>query len=159
MNTHSTPRPFEMDDFPDGMWSTKTKFRHGQCDPAGIVYTPNFFDVFNRAIEEWFDDALRIPYQDVIGRRRIGLGYVAASATFFAPFMMGDEAEVFVAVDKFGIKSYTLTVHLVKDQREAVRGTLTTVTTNLDTHQSTKIPDDILEALLTYAEAYIPDRD
>lgn len=146
--------PIDLNDLPDGLWSAKTKFRHGQCDPAGIVYTPNFFDVFNRTIEAWFDDALRISYQEVIGKRRIGLGYVTASATFFSPLMMGDEGNVFVTINNIGTKSYGLTLHLMKGRHEAVRGTFTTVTTDLNAHRSMEIPDDILDALLIYAETY-----
>ncbi len=151
MNTIAIQRPLDINDLPQGLWSAKTKFRHGQCDPAGIVYTPHFFDVFNRAIEEWFDDVLGIPYQDVIGRRRTGLGYVSASATFFDPCMMGDTGEIFVLVDRVGTKSYGLTLHLMKNGREALRGSFITVTTDLDTHRSSKIPEDIRDALLIYA--------
>lgn len=153
MKSSDIQRPLDQCDLPNNLWSTKTRFRHGQCDPAGIVYTPNFFDVFNRAVEEWFDVSLCVPYQEVIGIRRIGLGYVSASATFFSPFMMGEEGEIFVALDRIGTKSYSLNLHLLKNGREAVRGSFTTVTTDLDAHRSIEIPDDILEALLIYAEA------
>lgn len=154
MKSPDIQRPLDISDLPTGLWSTKTKFRHGQCDPAGIVYTPHFFDVFNRSIEAWFDEALCIPYQEVIGSRRTGLGYVTAAATFFTPFMMGEEGDVFVAVNRIGTKSYNLTLHLMKGRREAVRGSFTTVTTDLDAHRSIEIPDDILDALLIYAEAH-----
>ncbi|WP_420395038.1 acyl-CoA thioesterase [Nioella sp.] len=153
MNLQDSRRPLTRNDLPAGLWSTRTKFRHGQCDPAGIVYTPKFFDLFNRVIEEWFDDVLGIPYQEVIGPRRTGLGYVSASATFFTPCMMGEEVDILVAVNKVGTKSYGLTLHALKDEQEALRGHFVTVTTGLDTHQSIEVPADIRDALLIYAKA------
>ncbi|TNF19794.1 MAG: hypothetical protein EP318_13665 [Rhodobacteraceae bacterium] len=139
-------------DLPAHLWSRTVTFRHGQCDPAGIVYTPEFFNVFNQTIEAWFCECLGISYYDILGNRRTGLGYVSAGATFFAPCSMGEELDVFVAVTKVGGKSYGLTLHGMKSGREALRGAFTTVTTSLDTHQSIAIPQDIREALLKYAD-------
>ncbi|KIC39083.1 hypothetical protein RA27_17545 [Ruegeria sp. ANG-R] len=132
------------------MWSYKHTFRHGQCDPAGIVYTPEFFNVFNHAVEDWFCNHLGINYYDVLGARRIGLGYVNASATFFTPCMMGDEVEIFVTISKIGGKSYQLCLHAMKGDNEALRGYFTTVITCLEKHRPTEMPDDIREAMKKY---------
>lgn len=137
---------------PAQLWSAKTTFRHGQCDPAGIVYTPQFFDVFNRTIEQWFCEGLGLDYYDVLGARRIGLGYVSASAEFFVPCRMGDEVEIFVRLARIGNKSYALTLHAMKGEQEALRGQFVTVTTSLETHGSIQIPDDIRRALVAYGE-------
>lgn len=147
------PVPKVKGDLPETMWSHAVTFRHGQCDPAGIVYTPEFFNVFNQAIEAWFCKCLGINYYDILGPRRTGMGYVQASATFFAPCMMGEEIEVFVSVGKVGRKSYGLTLHAMKGDQEALRGEFTTVATSLDAHQSIEIPQDIKDALLAYAES------
>ncbi|PRD43631.1 hypothetical protein C5748_10275 [Phyllobacterium phragmitis] len=137
---------------PAEFWSAKTIFRHGQCDPAGIVYTPKFFDVFNRTIEKWFSESLALDYYEILGTRRIGLGYVTVSAEFFIPCKMGEEIEVFVRVVKIGNKSYTLMLHGMKGGKEALRGHFVTVTTSLDTHSSIQIPSDIRQALVAYGE-------
>ncbi|PYB71841.1 MULTISPECIES: acyl-CoA thioesterase [Rhizobium] len=145
------PEPITRADVPPHLWSAKFVFRHGQCDPAGIVYTPKFFDVFNQAIEAWFCECLGIDYYDILGPRRTGLGYGMAASTFFSPCMMGDEIEVFVTVKRIGAKSYTLVLHALKGDKEALRGEFVTVVTSLATHQSIEIPDDIREALIVYS--------
>lgn len=147
----SHPSPFEKSDLPGHVWSQNVTFRHGQCDPAGIVYTPEFFNVFNQVIEAWFCECLGIDYYDILGPRRIGLGYVSASSVFFAPCFMGDTLEICVTVAKVGGKSYAVNLHALKDGQEALRGSFTTVTTSLDTHSSIAIPPDIKEALSKYA--------
>jgi 4-hydroxybenzoyl-CoA thioesterase/acyl-CoA thioester hydrolase len=145
------PVALSRNDLSAGLWSGKITFRHGQCDPAGIVYTPEFFNVFNQVIEDWFCSRLGINYYEVIGPRRTGIGYVNAAATFFAPCKMGDEVEIFVIVDKIGNKSYQLVLHAMLGDNEALRGYFTTVATSLDTHRPIPIPKDIREAMLEYS--------
>jgi len=145
------PVPISRADLARGLWSRKVTFRHGQCDPAGIVYTPEFFNVFNQAIEDWFCRGLGISYYETLGSRRVGLGYVNASATFFTPCKMGDEIEIFVTVARIGGKSYRLVLHAMSGDSEALRGCFTTVTTSLDTHRPIPIPTDIRDAMRAYS--------
>ena len=150
--TAPPPRTQILTSRPAGLWSTATVFRHGQCDPAGIVYTPQFFDVFNRAIEAWFCDVLGIDYYEILGPRRIGLGYVTAAAEFFLPCRMGDRIEIFPRVTRVGTTSYALTLHAMLGDQEALRGQFVTVTTCLETHRPIEIPQDIRQALVAYRE-------
>jgi 4-hydroxybenzoyl-CoA thioesterase len=64
--------------------------RFSDCDPAGIVFYPQYFVMFNGLVEDWFDDGLQIGYERLVAQRRIGLPTVrsrpisaasAASAT------------------------------------------------------------------------------
>lgn len=148
----ASPLPITRSELSPHLWSTKIVFRHGQCDPAGIVYTPEFFDVFNQVIEKWFCEKLGVNYYEVLGSRKTGLGYAMAAATFFTPCAMGDEIEVFVDVARIGSKSYNLILHALKGDDEALRGQFVTVTTSLQAHQSTPIPEDIRQALIVYSE-------
>lgn len=147
------PAPITRQQLPPGLWSSKHTFRHGQCDPAGIVYTPEFFNVFNQVIEAWFCECLALSYYDILGRRRTGLGYVNAHADFFAPVKMGEEIEIFLRVVKIGRTSYALELNGMIGDTEAQRGRFTTVTTDLETHKSVEIPRDIRDALTHYGIA------
>ncbi len=148
--TSAHPVPMSRQDLSPGLFSYRVIFRHGQCDPAGIVYTPEFFNVFNWAVEDWFCTRLGIDYQDIVDSRRTGLGYVNASATFFSPCKMGESVDIFVVVERVGGKSYSLRLHAMKGDTEALRGYFTTVTTSLDTHRPVDIPQDIRDALTGY---------
>ncbi len=146
----SKPTPLAISDLERSPWSTTTTIRFGQCDPAGIVYTPNFFDIFNVVVEEWYGDALGIDYYDVIRNRRTGLGYVNALADFFLPCKMGDEIEVAVDVGRIGNTSFGLVLHAFVEGREALRGKFTVVTTSLESHRPIPIPEDLRQALIAY---------
>lgn len=146
------PVPLALSELKRPLWSTRTTIRFGQCDPAGIVYTPNFFDIFNVAVEQWYGDALGIDYYDLIRNRRTGLGYVNAFADFFLPCRMGDELDIAVDVARIGNTSFGLILHAFREEHEALRGRLAVVTTSLVSHRPVPIPDDLRRALAAYSQ-------
>jgi 4-hydroxybenzoyl-CoA thioesterase len=75
--------------------------RFGDCDPAGIVYFPRFFDFFHQAMETWFS-AIGAPYADVIGVRRLGFPAVHTHADFRAPTRFGEAIDVELRVAELG---------------------------------------------------------
>ncbi|CAH1687999.1 4-hydroxybenzoyl-CoA thioesterase/acyl-CoA thioester hydrolase [Hyphomicrobiales bacterium] len=147
------PIPFQIDDLPLNAWNTRVPIRFSHCDPAGIVYTPVYFDLFNGVIEDWFADALRLPYWLFIRERRIGLGYAHAACDFFQPSEMGDALDVSVVIAEIGRASYRLTLHAMKNGREAVRGHFVTVTTDMEARKPCPIPEDLRAALVAYETA------
>ena len=144
------PVPIGRDHLSKGLWSTKDRIRFGQCDPAGIVYTPRFFEIFNVVIEEWYAQSLNLDYYHLIGPRRIGLGYANANADFFAPCRMGDTLEIVPRIERVGGSSFSLLLHAFKDEGEALRGRFLVVTTDLKSHKPMHLPDDLKSALLAY---------
>ena len=80
----------------------------GDCDPAGIVYFPRFFELFHEAMETWFSDHLGTPYRDVIVGRKIGFPSVHTEADFAAPSAFGETLLVELRVEKLGRTSITL---------------------------------------------------
>src|SRR6266487_5117016 len=135
---------------PSGIWRTRLRIRFGSCDPAGIVYTPEYLNLFNGVIEVWYGDALRLPYHELVGKRRIGLGYAHVSADFAKPSSMGDVLDVAAIVHQVGRASLTFTVHAFKEGMECVRATFVTVTTSLVDHKAIALPDDLRLALNAY---------
>ena len=47
--------------------------RFSHCDPAGIIFYPHYFVMFNGLIEDWFNHALKIDYANFITTRRMGV--------------------------------------------------------------------------------------
>lgn len=134
----------------EGVWRTKVTIRFGQCDPAGIVYTPVYFDLFNVAVEDWYLAALGIDYYALIREARVGVGYGHASADFLRPCTMGDVLEFAIVIARIGNASFELTLHGFKGRDEAVRGRLVVVTTSLASHTAIAIPAALRQALEAY---------
>src|SRR5436190_6672491 len=120
-----------LSELPGGVCRTRLRIRFGSCDPAGIVYTPEYLDLFSGVIEDWYGEALGISYHELVGKRRTGLGYAHVSADFAKPSSMGDVLDVAVIVRDVGRASLTFTVHAFNGGLECVRSTFVTVTTSL----------------------------
>lgn len=92
----------------------------GDCDPAGIVYFPRFFEKFHEAMEQWFGDALELPYDELIVGRRLGLPSVHTEADFAVPCRFGERLVVELRVGKLGRSSVELLYRVgVEDQPKA----------------------------------------
>ena len=121
--------------------------RFSDCDPAGIVFYPQYFVMFNGLVEDWVD-ALGIGYRPLVIERRIGLPTVRLEADFRAISRMGDRVILSLAVERLGGRSITLKLRCAGadgDLRMQMRQVL--VTTSLASHQAIAIPSDLREAL------------
>lgn len=142
--------PLRTGDLSPAIWRHAIAIRFGHCDPAGIVYTPQYFHLFNTVLEEWYGQVLGISYYDLIGPRGTGLGYAHASADFARPARMGETLEVAVVLEAIGRSSVTLTLHAFKDGLECARGSFVTVVTSLAEHKAIPVPDDLRAAFEAY---------
>ena len=130
------------------------RIRFADCDPAGIVFYPQYFVMFNGLVEEWFDDALRIEYRSVVTTRRIGLPTVRLEAEFKAVSRLGDPVQLSLEVERLGAHSLTLALQCHGQHNDDVRMRMrqTLVTTSLATHKAIEIPTDLRDAVARFAD-------
>src|SRR5439155_507653 len=83
------------------------RIRFSDCDPAGIVFYPQYFVLLNGALEDWVD-ALGIGFAELVMRRRIGLPTVRIEADFHAVSRIGDAVQLQLEVERLGGRSLTL---------------------------------------------------
>ena len=126
------------------------KVRFSHCDPAGIVFFPQYLVMFNGLIEDWVSDALGIAYADLLGPRRVGLPTVSLSCEFSAISKMGDDIVLGLSLEHIGRSSIRLKLDLMKGATLCVAVQQVLVTTNLDTHRAIAIPDDLRDALMKF---------
>jgi 4-hydroxybenzoyl-CoA thioesterase len=124
------------------------QIRFSDCDPAGIVFYPQYFVMLNGLVEDWVDDALGIGYRQLVIERRVGLPTVRLEAEFRAVSNMGDRVVLALAVERRGGRSITLKLRCLGaegDTRMELRQVL--VTTSLVTHRAIDIPPDLRAAI------------
>ena len=130
------------------------RIRFGQCDPAGIVFYPQYFVLFNALVEDWVSDALGIPYAELLGPRGVGLPTVSLQTDFKAISRMGDEVTLGLQVDRLGTRSLTLALDcLGADGQERVRARKVLVTTSLQSHKAIDLPADLRAAIVRFGVA------
>ena len=88
----------------------KHRIRFAECDPAGIVFYPQYFVMFNNLLEAWIDGLLPEGFAGYIGKQRFGLPTVRLEADFRAISRMGDDVELSLEVLRLGGKSLTLSL-------------------------------------------------
>ncbi|RUP25906.1 MAG: acyl-CoA thioesterase [Curvibacter sp.] len=130
-------------------FSRPHRIRFSECDPAGIVFYPQYFVMFNDLLEAWVDQLLpEVGFAGYIGTLRQGLPTVRLEADFRAISRMGDAVTLSLDLERLGDKSLTLTLACTGaegDLRMQVRQVL--VTTSLVTHQAIPVPDLLRRAL------------
>lgn len=91
----------------------------GECDPAGAVYYPVFFNWFHQAMEAWFDEAIGVPYVQLL--ERVGFPAAHTSADFKKICRFGDVVFVELRVERLGSRSLTLAFAIVGDAEGDLR--------------------------------------
>ena len=121
--------------------------RFSHCDPAGIVFFPQYLVLFNHLVEDWFTEGLGVDYAQMLGARRIGLPIVRLECDFRAISRMGDAVTFGLVTERVGGRSLTLalTARVADELRVTARQVL--VFTDLDTHRAIDLPADVRAAL------------
>jgi 4-hydroxybenzoyl-CoA thioesterase len=128
--------------------SVTVHFSH--CDPAGMVFFPQYFVILNNLVETWFTQGLGINYAALIRERRIGLPTVSLQSDFVAPSRMGETLDFELQVVRIGQKSFTLAVVGRGGPDGRLRLQQVLVTTALDGDHAIDIPTDVRAALTRY---------
>ncbi|MBP0631124.1 acyl-CoA thioesterase [Cupriavidus sp. AcVe19-1a] len=124
------------------------KIHFSECDPAGIVFYPQYFVLFNDLIERWVDTLVPDGYHGVIGARRLGMPTVHLEVDFKAISRFGDQVWLELEVVRVGGKSVTLAWRCTGAGGEVrMAATQTIVMTSLDTHLAILVPNDLRDAM------------
>ena len=138
MNDSLTPR---------FVFQREERVRFGHCDPAGIVFYPRYFEMLNAVVEDFFTLGLGIPFDQLLGARRVGLPTVQLDSGFERISRMGDVLVQRVAIEHIGRSSLRLLHHYEGSDGRRAWFRQSLVCTSLETHRAQPLPDDIRSAL------------
>ena len=125
------------------------RFQH--CDPAGIVFYPRYFEMFNEVIEDWFAEALEMPFQRLHIEQGLGVPIVRADCSFLQASRIGDRLQFSLAVEELGRSSIQLTMRAARGEEVRLDAHLTLVCVVLgDELRSHAIPDDLRHSMLRF---------
>jgi 4-hydroxybenzoyl-CoA thioesterase len=122
----------------------------GQCDPAGIVFNPRFFEFFDTNSWMLFEQVLGVKAQDLaVAYGIVGIALVDARANFLKPVKFGDSIEIVPRVSEFRRSSFDIEHKITIAGELAVEGAETRVWAVRDKHDPDKItaiaiPQDVI---------------
>jgi 4-hydroxybenzoyl-CoA thioesterase len=135
-----TSAPFEADKL--------IRFHH--CDPAGIVFYPQYFVLFNELVEDWFNHGLAIDFAAFHAVERLGVPMAHVDCDFLSPSKIGEVLRMRLAVKAIGTSSLTLAVEARSGDEVRVRATLVVVLASMDTHRPVPIVPPLRDRLARF---------
>ena len=132
--------------------SRQVEIEFGDCDPAGIVYYPNYFRMFDASTAYLFEAALGMKKIAWIKRFGIlGIPVVDTSAKFIKPSRFGDVVTISSTVTAFKRSSFEVVHQLFNDGTLANEGRETRVWVGTDADDPRKlrsiaVPDEVIAA-------------
>lgn len=134
------------------MFSTRrtARIEWGDCDPAGIVFYPRYFAMFDHSTVLLIEQALGMRKHKLYERYAFaGYPSVEAQARFLLPTRFGDDVEIESAIVKIGRSSFSLQHRLTMNGALAVEGNETRVWTVRDPSRpgglrAQAMPDDVV---------------
>lgn len=132
MSSNQQPGPFER----------QKLIRLQHCDPAGIVFYPQYFLLFNELVEDWFNEGLGVDFADFHAKARMGIPLARVEADFLAPSKQGEQLSMRLTVKELGNSSLKLRISAHCGAEERVRAMLTVVQASLETRRSVPFSAD-----------------
>ena len=104
------------------------KIAWGDCDPAGIVFNPRFFEFFDASTWGLFEAALGVSQHDFAAHYGIvGIALADARGNFMRPVAFGDTVEIVSRVAEFRRSSFDVEHKLINKGEVSVEGRETRV--------------------------------
>jgi 4-hydroxybenzoyl-CoA thioesterase len=123
------------------------QFHH--CDPAGIVFYPQFFYILSEVKEEFLIH-IGQPMYKMINEQRIGWPMVKLETEFKRPSRYGDQVDIDIQLFKLGGTSIGLQYTLRGPEGERLVAKTIIVLTHLDTGKPVPMNEGLRAALEPY---------
>jgi 4-hydroxybenzoyl-CoA thioesterase len=131
-------------------FTTQRLIRFSHCDPAGIVFFVNFFEMISGIVEDWFREAVRLPFQEMHLERRVGFPVVNTGCEFFRPCHLGDTLTLELEILRLGRSSIEFGIRGRVGGDEKFRGRHKVAMVSLESFKSMPIPPDMLAKMRPY---------
>jgi 4-hydroxybenzoyl-CoA thioesterase len=134
-----------------GPFVAQIPVRFAHCDPAGIVFYPRYFEMFNALVEDWCAEGLGVSFRELHLERGLGLPTVHIETDFTAPSGLGDVLRAELSVQKLGGASVTVSIRMLGPQGEQrVKGELVLVMMDLQRRRAVPIPGELRGRIAAY---------
>ena len=108
-------------------FTASRRVRFADCDAAGIVFFPRYFEMLNGVVEDWFAGPLGLSFRELHLERGASVPTAALEARFVAPSRLEDELDFTLSVTRLGGASCTLRHHVASAGQPRLEATQTIV--------------------------------
>ena len=90
------------------VFTTERRVRFADCDAAGIVFFPRYFEMLNGVVEDWFAGPIEASFRELHINRQVSVPTAAVEARFIAPSRLEDDLTFTLTVTRLGRSSCSL---------------------------------------------------
>jgi len=141
---------------PKAAFTRSVPIRFSHCDPAGIVYFPHYFNMFNGLIEDWYTEELGYNYAEIIMSSQFGFPFVHIECDFKVPSRMGDVIDLTLLVERIGRSSLGIAIVCHRDGVERLRARMVTSMMSIATRKPEPLPQPMRAAIEAYRARTTP---
>ena len=116
--------------------------RFAHCDPAGIAYYPNLFEICDAAIEDWTEKVVGAPRRVMHLEMGLALPTVTLEAEFVAVSRLGDLLDIAIDVTAVGRSSLGLRAEVSSGTERRFAVNYKQVLMTMATGEALAWPDD-----------------
>ena len=131
--------------------TTQVEIQFGDCDPAGIVYYPNYFRFFDNATAGLLSAAFAMHKRNWLEHFGIaGIPMVDTGARFIKPSRFGDVVDIRTEITELGHSSFSVKHTLLRDGEVAIEAHEKRVWVVRDEQggiRSAPLPEDVRQKL------------
>jgi 4-hydroxybenzoyl-CoA thioesterase len=127
---------------------TSKLIRFHHCDPAGIVFYPQFYYLLHEAQEDFLAH-IGFP-EHVMINSGFGVPIVDMKTRFMAMCRNGDQVDISLGLSKLGNSSIGMNYEIRRGQTIAIQAEAVVVYSSLPEGKPQRLPDDLRRALLPF---------
>ena len=128
------------------------KIRFGQTDAAGVTYYPRLVEMINDIVEDFFADAVKFSYKEMIVETDYGVPTVNLNVTFKSPAELEDYVDWYLVVTKIGRSSFSVLIDAKVGEKEILTADvkLVYIKGKGNIMKSHPLPDHVREVMQDY---------
>lgn len=139
-------------DLPKDVFTVRFPIRFSDSDPAGIVFFPVYFRMFNDVLEDWIRQVLGVAWEEEFFTHQHMFPLVHVEADFKEARSMGQTVDLSLVLEKIGRTSFTYTIVGHDAGREMMRARCVTCVASKETMETIPIPAAMRDEMERYLE-------
>lgn len=139
----------------EGVFSVRRRIRWGECDPAGVVYTPRFGDYVVEAYHDFLEQLIGAPLQKALIDHDLGTPAKELRILFQHSVWPDQVIDLQVRVKDVRRRSFDIAIDAFDEEgRTVFTATLGLVCVHHDVRQSREIPPSLRELLCAHRDRF-----
>lgn len=109
------------------VFRAERRVRFADCDAAGIVFYPRYFEMLNGVVEDWFAGPLGASFRELHLEQGVSVPTAAVDGRFLAPSRLENDLSFALTVTRLGGASCGLRHRMTSDDQLRFEATQTIV--------------------------------